>query len=322
MITADDVQYHDPEDQDFEWGESNFFAFYVPERQLCGSIYVVARRSLGVAMGHVALFDRLSMDPKQMLYLDSRQHMPAPDRLDDYTLANGISIKATRPPLDYKVAYRSEHVDIDLDFKALMPPYDIHDESVDPNAAANRGRVGDDFVIKPYNGHFDMSGHVTGELRLQGESIEIDCVDTMDHSWGRRPEHHLPMISWLHAHFGTDYAVHLILMVDPTAPIDRQYDFQRGYVMDDGKVVGIRTATVTAIRTADLVGVALDISFVDDLGRTRKLTSGAVSGTSVPWYSCMEIPYIFHRWMLDDGRVGYGCVQEGYPYDKIIPSMR
>ena len=35
--------------------------------------------------------------------------------------------------------------------------------------------------------HFDQAGHVTGELRLRGETIPIDCFSVCDRSWGPRP---------------------------------------------------------------------------------------------------------------------------------------
>ena len=39
-----------------------------------------------------------------------------------------------------------------------------------------------------YAGHFDQTGRYEGELSLRGRRHAIDCVATMDHSWGVRAE--------------------------------------------------------------------------------------------------------------------------------------
>ncbi len=80
-----------------------------------------------------------------------------------------------------------------------MLPFDIHDPALDPMCAS--GTAAGKFAWgTAYNGHFDQSGHVTGEVRVRGKRYAIDCVSTMDHSWGPRPERGKPNMSWLHAH--------------------------------------------------------------------------------------------------------------------------
>jgi hypothetical protein len=181
MITAADIDYHAPPDDDPTWGETNFFGFYVPERSLCGSVYVVTRQQFGIASAHVVLYDRVSLSHKDCVHLDCRQHLAGPERLSDYRLANGLAVRATAPPRDFEIAYQStDGTELELRFEALMDPFDINDHQ--PDAA------GDRLTSTSYKGHFDMTGRLTGALRIRGEEIEVDCVDTIDHSWGPKAE--------------------------------------------------------------------------------------------------------------------------------------
>jgi hypothetical protein len=47
MIAARDAEFHPPVPGNVVWAETNSFSFYVPERNLCGLIYVLARQRLG-----------------------------------------------------------------------------------------------------------------------------------------------------------------------------------------------------------------------------------------------------------------------------------
>lgn len=104
MITPDDVCFHLPAGVDHTWAETNFFGFYVPERNLCGNVYVVARKTLGSTFADISLFDRVSLDRKDCLLVDSQQHLPAPE-------------------ITYKGAGGTR---LDLRFEALMEPFDLH----------------------------------------------------------------------------------------------------------------------------------------------------------------------------------------------------
>src|SRR5260370_18284511 len=79
-----------------------------------------------------------------------------------------------------------------------------------------------------YNGHFDQTGHFQGRVAVRGRKVPIDCISTMDHSWGPRPERGAPNMSWLHAHFSRDLAFHVIFSFDPQTN-GRDLSLRHGY---------------------------------------------------------------------------------------------
>ena len=64
--------------------------------------------------------------------------MPFPDgNFDDYKLANGLAIKCTKPVMDYDLKCNDQRgLVIDVQYKALMEPYDIHDPDRSHESAA------------------------------------------------------------------------------------------------------------------------------------------------------------------------------------------
>ncbi len=322
MITTDDVHYHAPPTGDLTWAETNFFAFYLPERNICGSLYVVARQPLGIALADVTIFDRVSLDRRDCLYVDSQPYLAAPNRLDDYALSNGLSVRCTRAPGDYELHYEGmDGVGFDLAFRAVMSPYDVHDAGVDPGAAraADEGGRGA-FQLESYSGgHFDITGRVTGMLALRGERFEIDCLDTMDHSWG--PRGHNPngaMGAWLHAHFGDD-AMHCIFAFDPLARPTEQYQFVRGYILEGGKVLGASAGRARATRIDGLANT-VQVTLTDVAGRRRSYAGAAVAATNAHWYPHLDTHYALHRWTAEDGREGHGCWQETFRLSTLLRS--
>jgi hypothetical protein len=318
MITERDVQYHPAPDGNPEWAESNFFGFYIPEKNLCGCIYVLTRQQLGVTFGEVMIFDKLSRNRQDLRYLDTRHHMPAPKDLSNFTLLNGLSIKCVNAPRDYDISYKGlGDMELDLKFRAIMDPFDLH-ENKDPEKASAAEDPAMQFPA--YKGHFDMSGRITGTMTLGGETYVIDCIDTMDHSWGPRTEGPRTNMAWLHAHFGED-AFHGIFMIDYDAPVAAQYHFVRGYVIEDGKTFGVTKGRLTAVRMDDFT-VGADIELTDERGRTHRYLGGAVSGTMATWFSALDIFLTLHRWVDDQGRRGYGCIQEGININSFCLSGR
>ena len=118
-------------------------------------------------------------------------HLPCPQSFKNFELPNGLSLEVTKPLLGYHVEYESSSgaCRFDLDFEAVMPPFDMHDPDQNPLYVE-----GDDWAephkagLSSAKGHFDVLGRVTGEFELRGRRYEVDCVDGMDHSWGPRSE--------------------------------------------------------------------------------------------------------------------------------------
>jgi len=303
MIEARDVRLHTPTSKDLEWAETNYFSFYLPDEKLNGSIYVLARANVGATLSTIVLFDGFCRAPWQALYTDHRMHLPMPEGdLDDYRLPNGLHVRSTKPPLDYEIDYRGRNdTEIHLRFFGLMEPYDIHDPKMDPIAAAQQGN---EFSWgTAYKGHFDLTGRIEGELLLNGRRRQISCVSTMDHSWGPRPEVGLPNMSWFHAHFGDDLAVHCIFPCE--AKDEASYgSLAHGYVLEDGKVYGLASGTGSAGRERGQQ-MTMSIEVTDVRGRVFALTGHSVA--TYPWtpWPAVVAFHSLNRWTLA-GREGYG----------------
>jgi hypothetical protein len=83
-------------------------------------------------------------------------------------------------------------------------------------------------------------GHFEGEIDLNGGRHAFHCVSTMDHSWGPRPERSKTPMSWLHAHFSRELAMHAIFDFAPQVGPDGANSFRltHGYVLERGAVLG------------------------------------------------------------------------------------
>ena len=317
MFTDSDVEFHTPADADHEWAETNSFALTIPERRMVAFFYVVIRKGLGAMLCDVSVFSGLSRSRANMLYIDSRQHLPAPERLSDFTTASGLSVRATSIR-DYEVDYQGlDGVSAHFTFRGLMEPFDIGDPNHSPHAAATAWSAdGAPAHQAMYAHHFDLTGRITGHLTIGGEVLAVDCVETMDHSWGPRPEMAMRAGSWMHAHFGDDLAMHWInsLRLDKPASIATQ--FKPGYVMEDGQVHGIQDMSLVVNRDG-AYPASIEARMRDVRGHEHEL-HGSVEASG-PWspYTSTILPSTLTRWTLPSGRVGWGVTQENLPWRQL-----
>ena len=317
MITDRDVEFHTPADADHHWAETNQFCFYIPEQRLVGEIYTCVRKGLGVALSEIIVFNRLTRDRWDVLHFDAHQHLPAPDRLSHYALANGLTVRATLPPQDYRVDYVGPNgAEIHLDVVGLMEPYDIHDPTMSPTAPPDRAdQVEHSGFGAGYSGHFDMTARVTGTLTLAGRTYVVDCVDTMDHSWGPRTERGMRAMCWSHGHFGEEYVWHGIWAKDPFAAPEDEFRLAHGYILEDGKVIGLRSGEMTARRRDDHLPVEVEIHLVDRDGREHRSTGRALANHDWVPHNSLNVHHVFYEFAADGRAGGYGVIEEAIPLD-------
>ncbi|MCB1667493.1 MAG: hypothetical protein KDI24_03975 [Pseudomonadales bacterium] len=317
MITQDDIHFHTPPDADYLWTETNYFSFIIPEEGLLGSVYVVIRDGLGVMSQDVCIYSGLTDNRAEALYIDNHQHLPSPEKMTDITTPKGLSIKTTSPK-DYRIDYLGfDDTEVHFDFKGLMEPFDIHDPEQSPKATTNKeSQVEGSGFGTGYGGHFDLTGHITGTLKLRGKEYQIDCVETMDHSWGPRPETHMPPIGWMHAHFGKNLAFHWIVGCDYQKPVGSQQSLAHGYVMEDGKAYGLTDVKMRTIRSG-VITCTHEVEATDVRGKVWKFYGASEVGA--PWvcYVSTMLYIALMRWTMDDGRVGYGVSQENHSIQEL-----
>jgi hypothetical protein len=310
VIRPEDAQFHPPTTDDPLWAETNYFGLYAgqdSDRPLNIGIYGLFREPLGVVGSTVSVNSRRVTMPWAADYWDAWEHLriPQPPDLLDYTLANGLSVRCTEANRAWEVDHSDPAAGLEIHFRytALMEPYDINDPELDPMAAR---RDMDKTWGHAYAGHFDQTGHYEGEIVLRGHRTPIDCVSTMDHSWGIRAERQTSRLSWQHAHVSPDLAVHVICDFStengPDAP-SRQ-TMTHGYVLDHGKVHGLKAGGGTTHRRG-FYPERIELTLTDSADRTWELTGEAL--TTFPWqawpgtvgHNCLL------RWTVN-GEIGYG----------------
>lgn len=306
MIKPQDIEFHVPADIDHRWAETNYFCVTIPEERLMASVYTVTRKGLGVQLVDVQIWGAMTDSRSECLYIDSQQHLPAPERLSDYRTPNGLHVRALSTR-DYKVDYVGmDGAEIHFDFKGLMEPFDIHDPEHSPKAQKTEaGRAAGSGFGDAYQNHFDLTGHITGTLKLRGREYRIDCVETMDHSWGPRVEHGMTTMGWNHAHFGKDFAIHLIDLWNPDRPGPEEHTLAHGYVMENGVVYGVTDIKMDCFHAGSIL-TGMEVKVTDRRGKLTHMLGTAMIGA--PWvpYTSGMLYVSLMRWMLADGRVGYG----------------
>lgn len=311
MIRESDAQFHAPTTDDPLWAETNYFGLYAgqdTDRPVNIGVYALFREPLGVVGSTVSVNSKRVTVPWEADYWDAWQHLliPKPSNLLDYELANGLKVVCRTPNKVWDVDYSDPAAGLELHFRftALMEPYDINDPEQDPLAAQHVDR--DIAWGHAYAGHFDVTGHCEGEITLRGRTLPIDCVSTMDHSWGVRAERQTSRMSWMHAHFSRDLAIHVIsdFTTDGGPDAPSRLTATHGYVLDHGTVYGIKAGTATSWR-ADFYPQAIALSVTDSADRTWELQGSAL--TTFPWQAWPGTVghNVLLRWVMD-GQVGYG----------------
>ncbi|WP_236795213.1 hypothetical protein [Amycolatopsis sp. GM8] len=171
LSPADDG-LHPPTD-DFYHYESFWYAFHVPDRLLSGWLYTGVRPNSGVTTGGMWIWDDRSSSPWDARFYENFTHVKFPAEVSERRIVfpTGMSVTTRTPLRNYDVAYSDRAgTEIGLRFEAAEPPQ-VTGEA-------------------PYThaGHLDQTGRVTGELRLDGEHITVDCYAMRDRSWGPRRE--------------------------------------------------------------------------------------------------------------------------------------
>lgn len=191
MITAADTEFHPRDPTDRIWTEKTYLAFSVPEAALHGTLYVLTRPSLGVAMSLVIIIAReITRRLHEVDFCDPQTHLHCPPSYASFTLENGLCVEAGSLR-DWTFLYQHKlgACRFELDFKGLRHPYDPIDPAENPlfqsaGDIAADPRMGDAWS----HGHFDLKDRITGRPMLRGEAHDIDCHEGVDRSSGPRNE--------------------------------------------------------------------------------------------------------------------------------------
>lgn len=158
-------RFHAPTSDDPYFTETCWFAFFVPERKLSGTLYPLFRRNQNVAAVGVYIWDDSAHTPWDARYVRNLWHVPVADDADlaDIELTGSLRYRCLSPQRSFKLDYdHPGYFSADLTFDAVMDPHWLGDA------------------------HLDQHGRVHGTLVLDGESIAVDCLAIRDRTWSPR----------------------------------------------------------------------------------------------------------------------------------------
>ncbi|MGD0607404.1 MAG: hypothetical protein ABSA53_27950 [Streptosporangiaceae bacterium] len=321
MITAADSEFHPRDPVDRTWTETMFLPFTVPEEQLFGNVYVLARPNLGVATSSILVGRGFCAQPYEVDFTDPQVHLPCPASFAKFSLENGLSVDAPHPR-HYDLTYHNAlgACSFNLSFRGMHEPFDPADPAQNPLLATDRAaadvRKGDAWE----NGHFEAKGHITGELTLRGRHYTVDCYDGMDHSWGPRAETGTRSVAWVSVNFGPELAMHLAVLLTITGGEVRYEKLRFGFVVEHGEVHPVVAADITATHT-QMLAINNKIRATDIRGKTYEFYGTAIS--SHPWYSfnpCHVSYQGVFRYHWGD-RIGYGEMADIFGLDYLAERM-
>jgi hypothetical protein len=305
MITDKDLDLHVTDPKAHNWAETNYFAFFIPEHGICGHLHALFRPNVGAVMSDIRVWRGLVPSTDDTWYISHHSHLPMPQSLREYTLLNGLSVRALSPR-HYRVDYIGiDDTEIHFDVRGIMEPYDTADPAMDPVTRATQ-KGGWNFSAA-YANHFDMSARVTGEIKIRGETFAVDCVQVMDHSWGPRTEVDLAAMLWLGATFDDNFAIHAFFPGDP-AETEILRPLAHGYVTENGEVRGLVKGQLHVTRLG-YFPVAIVFDAQDEAGRTYRLYGATVAGGPWPVYPNLDVGVALVRWTMGD-KVGHGIAME------------
>jgi hypothetical protein len=315
MIVQDDLKFHTPADVDHQWAETYWFGLYIPEENIYGWVYMVFRAGTGAMLCDVEFINRKSTFMCDALYVDIQNHIPIPEKLESFSLPNGLTFEASSPR-QYRIDYVGvDNTEIHLDFEGIHEPYDIHDPRIDPLArASSEEAVENSGFGSSYANHFDLTMRARGTVRIRGREYPVDCLATNDHSWGPRPERGMRMMGYMNAHFDGDYVVQTIWEFDAGRPDGEQHVFKHGYAIVDGQLLG-GIAGELVVRHDGIFPDTVELSFTDVTGAVHKLTGRPLAHNNWVPYGCCPTGHSMLAWEAEGRTNGVGTLMEAYPMD-------
>jgi hypothetical protein len=224
-LGAADDRFHLGVTDDASWTETAWFAGAVPERGLAIWTYPLFRHELGVMSCGIYVWKPGAEELWQLPYYRTWWHQPIPRDADlsDLRLPNGLSYQCLEPLTAYRISYEDgATISLEMTFRALHPPHEV---GVEPGG----------------HGHIDQLGRVTGELRLNGERIEIDCLEMRDRTWSpRRESRQRTFVSYSYGAGSGGEGFHLSTRWRP----DRElHELLTGFLLRDGRVARLTAGT-------------------------------------------------------------------------------
>lgn len=302
---------------------THYFGFTVPEAGIGAYLYARYMPAFGLSQGGPTIFR--GMDNTSLLdaeYHDYRTTMPWPDINGNHIrFDNGYEIEFIEPGVLARLHYRSPDGSV---------AFDLEQRAATPLIA--RGHIvpgEDDHHDDPTRSHggTEQFMRCTGELRLRGETFDVDCHAVRDRSWNQvRAEDpggakKSPPIGWSPAYFGEDLAFNITCFEAPDTkpaweglfdvPADAPTSYYK-WLVRDGDLVEITQVRRNVLEYHPTLHSAIrqELELVDETGRSYKFEGRALSATPLHSWPNIAFTDSVHRWEDESGRVTHCTYQE------------
>ena len=280
-LTTDDDTFHRVDPNEALWTETVWMSWMVPERKLFGNFYPVFRPNVGVQFGGISIYDHTADVPWECPIYDMQWHLPIEKGLDlrDAQLPNGMYLRAIEPNRVFEFGFRSDELELDLRYEALMQPLMSGGES----DLFSRG------------GHLDQPGHVTGRMKLLGEEVAVDCMAQRDRAWGPRRDNRQPRVAYV---YGATSSTNAFLAVSAQKKGGPDNIFT-GYYMHEGTWAKMVSGRREVDRDALGRVARVRIDGTDELGRSLQVEGETVSRLFITAYPSMVVINSLTRFVLN-----------------------
>lgn len=152
------------------------------------------------------------------------------------TFDRGATIVASYPDCEAKLQFADFH-----------PRFDYH-------AIAMPGRQ-----LSGAAHHFEVSGRMTGTIRIDTQEFEVDALGYRDRSWGCRDWSQIRGTRWWPCVFGPDLTTHIIHLVREDTVLKVGYVWRDGQtiaIVDSDVIVGLESDALTPRRGEGVLKLA------------------------------------------------------------------
>ncbi len=289
-LTEADDRFHPGTTEDRTWTETAWFAAAVPERGMGIWTYPLFRPELGIMSCGIYVWEHGHDELWQLPYYRTWWHLPIPPDIEatSFTLPNGLSYECLQPLTEYRITYSDgDEMSLEMIFEALHPAHAVG-------------------VVPGSHGHLDQLGHVTGELSLGSERIEIDCLEMRDRTWSpRRESRQANYLTYSYGAASQTSAFHVATRLDKSG----QPKLLTGFVLREGSTVALAAGECEVSRDGQGRPTSIELTCTCEDGselHAHGEVLGRMAQPSTPWFVWVCIT----RWTFPDGSQATGEHQD------------
>jgi hypothetical protein len=249
MVDANDEFMHDPGPHR-DWQESFFFSWFDAGSDAMGMARIGYRPSNHTADALLYTMRNGSVEGGYARLNTRYTGTPDPSHLS----VGALEFHMCEPMSKWRLLLRGRD-EVDLTWTALHAPYDFRAEAP-PGQYLPPGIA---------DVHMEQSGRVTGTVKMNGATYEIDGLGQRDKSWGDREWRTIEGWNWIPMLYGPDFTMNCTQLING----GRAYPC--GYIFHDGanhavteftvdyRWAGLHVPRTSRIAVTDVSGLRLEI---------------------------------------------------------------